>query len=258
MGFLSRVMAEVREELQRDPLDEAALAKRARKAPAPRDLVAALRADRPAVIAEIKRASPSAGRLAADLDPARAARDYELGGAAAISVLTEGRHFLGSLDDLRAAREATDLPLLRKDFLFDRSQLIEARAAGADAVLLIAAALDDAELEGLLTSAAELGMGSLVETHSDNDMARVLATSAEVVGVNSRDLESLQVDLPAALARLAAVRGGRVAVLESGISSRADVETALDAGASAILVGEILMRAADPAAKLRELRGKET
>jgi indole-3-glycerol phosphate synthase len=227
--------------------------------PPARDFVGALRAQagRPAVIAEFKRASPSAGELA-DRDPAEQARAYASAGAAAISVLTEPTHFHGSLADLRAARMACDLPVLRKDFLTHPAELIESRASGADAVLLIAACLSSNELVAMLATARDLGLGVLVETHSDEDLEKVFATDAEVVGVNARDLETLDVDVHRALEHLARVPAGRISVMESGIATREQVRDAVDAGASAILVGEALMRADDPGAKLRELLGEES
>lgn len=255
MGFLTDFMAERRREMAERPLDEAGLRVAAAAQPPARDWEGVLRAGRPALIAEVKRASPSAGDIAAP-DPATQAAAYEAGGAAAISVLTEPLHFKGSLEDLRAVRAAVGVPVLRKDFLVDPAQVLEARAAGADAVLAITSALDDAELAALLAAAAGHGMGVLLETHSDDDLDRALATDAQVVGVNARDLESLVVDVPAALARLCRIPAGRTAVLESGIAGRADVVAAVEAGASAILVGEALMRAADPRARVGELLGQ--
>ena len=172
-------------------------------------------------------------------------------------MLTEPAHFGGSLDDLRDVRAAVDLPLLRKDFLVDADQVLEARAAGADTILLIAASVDDEALGALLTAARDLGMEPLVESHTDEDLDRVLATDARIVGVNARDLESLDVDVAAALERMRRIPSGRIAVFESGIRSRNDVTRAIDAGASAILVGETLMRAGDPAAAARALLGRE-
>jgi len=252
MGFLDDVVAQVRRELSAHPLDVERLRRAAEDAPAPRPWAAALRAHTPALIAEVKRASPSVGAIASP-DPVTQALAYARGGAAAISVLTEPEHFEGSVADLVAVRASVDVPVLRKDFLVDPSQVVEARAAGADAVLVIASAVDDEGLRALLDEAAAWGIGVLLETHSDEDLARALGTDAEVVGVNARDLETLEVDLDAALARLRAIPPGRVTVLESGISSRAHVDAALAAGASAILVGEALMRAPDPTAKVREL-----
>jgi indole-3-glycerol phosphate synthase len=259
MGFLTDLVDERRRELERHPLDDSMLMARALAVPPARDFVGALRAKagRPAVIAEVKRASPSAGMIA-ERDPAEQARAYASAGAAVISVLTEQSHFHGSIADLRAARMACDLPVLRKDFLIHPSELIESRAVGADAVLLIAACLSPNELVAMLATARDLGMGTLVETHSDHDLEKVLATDAEVVGVNARDLETLDVDLDRALKHLTRIPDGRLSVMESGIDTRERVRAAVDAGASAILVGEALMRADDPGAKLRELLGEES
>jgi indole-3-glycerol phosphate synthase len=255
MGFLSEKVAAVRRDLERRPLDDGANLARALSMPPARDFDGALRRGGPAVIAEVKRASPSAGEIARDRDPVEQARAYDDAGAAAISVLTDHDDFGGTLADLRAIRVVTDLPLLRKDFLVHPAQLIESRAAGADAVLLIASCLSAGELDAMLGVAADLGVGSLVETHSAEDLDRALASAASVVGVNARDLETLEVDVDRALAQLARVPPDRVAVMESGITGPDQVKAAVAAGASAILVGEALMRAADPGAKLRELIG---
>ncbi|MGH2996635.1 MAG: indole-3-glycerol phosphate synthase TrpC [Gaiellaceae bacterium] len=254
MGFLTDVLDRVRRDLSEHPLDDAALMARASAMPPARDLEGALRAaEPPALIAEVKRASPSAGVIADDVNPSVLARGYEAGGASAISVLTEPRHFQGSLADLQAVRSSVSLPVLRKDFAIHPSQVIEARASGADAILLIASALTDGELRMLLSAAEDLGLATLVEVHSDEDLRRALETDAKVIGVNARNLETLEVDADGALARIGRVPDDRIAVLESGISTRADVDAALEAGASAILVGEALMRAADPARAVRKL-----
>jgi indole-3-glycerol phosphate synthase len=261
MGFLTDVVAEVRAELASEPLDADALRRAADLAPDARSLVATLRRfaeeDGVAVIAEVKRASPSAGMIAEDVDPVAQAIAYQRS-AAAISVITERRHFAGSIVDLRSVRAAVELPVLRKDFLVDPSQLVESRAAGADSVLLITSCLERGELATMLTASRELGMEPLVETHSDDDLERALDTDAEVIGVNARDLETLEVDVGAALERLRRIPSGRVAVLESGIGSRADVVAAVHAGASAVLVGEALMRSRDPAALIdRMMEGSD-
>jgi indole-3-glycerol phosphate synthase len=206
------------------------------------------------VIAEVKRSSPSAGRIA-EADAGARARTYEEAGAAAVSVLTEHQHFDGALADLRAVHLAVGIPVLRKDFLVHPAQVIESRVEGADAVLLIAGALTEPELKAMLAAAEDLGLGALVETHAEEDLDRALSAGADVVGVNARDLETLEVDPDRALRLLARVPQDRVAVLESGISSRRHVERALEAGARAVLIGEALMRADDPGAALRELRG---
>jgi indole-3-glycerol phosphate synthase len=257
MGFLTEIVARVRQELAARPLDRDALRVAADEIPAPVPWNAALRSGRPSVIAEVKRASPSAGDIAVSVDPPTQARAYERSGAAAISVLTEATYFGGSLEDLRAVRAAVDLPVLRKDFLVHPDQLLEARAAGADAVLVIADAVDDLELADLLEAAAKEGLGVLLEAHADRDLDRALATGTTVVGVNARDLETLEVDLDSALRQLRRVPSDRIAVIESGIATRAHVRAALGAGASAVLVGEALMRAADPSATLRQLVGEE-
>ncbi len=255
MGFLSELVAERRRDLERHPIDDGTLLARAMALPPTRGFEDALRGRTPAVIAEVKRASPSAGAIA-DHDAGEQARAYADAGAAAISVLTEPVHFQGSLADLRSARMACALPILRKDFLLTPSELIESRTSGADAVLLIAACLSANELAAMLATAADLGMGTLVETHADADLEKALATEATVIGVNARDLETLEVDVERALVHIRRIPDDRVAVLESGIAGREDVRAALEAGASAILVGETLMRADDPGAKLRELLGE--
>ena len=254
MGFLTDLVGDLRRRLERDPLDESQLLAIAMHLPPPRPFEGSLRRTPPAVIAEYKRSSPSAGAIA-EPDVAGQARAYEEGGAAAISVLTEPTRFDGALADLRAVRLAVDLPVLRKDFLVHPAQVIESRAAGADAVLLIAAALSELELKAMLAVANDLGLDALVETHSAGDLAKALATDAPVVGVNARDLETLEVDVERALAMLLDVPSDRVAVLESGVSTREEVERAIDAGARGVLVGEALMRSPDPGATIRSLRG---
>ena len=258
MGFLTDLVDRLRRDLQEHPLDDPALMARASAMPPARDFEGALRrAAPPALIAEVKRASPAAGAIAEDANASVLARAYQAGGAAAVSVLTEPRHFHGSLADLQAVRSSVSIPVLRKDFVVHPAQIIESRAAGADAVLLIVAALTDPELRALLEAAADVGLATLVETHSDEDLRRALQTEATMIGVNARDLESLEVDVDGALARLALVPDDRIGVLESGVAHRADVDAALAAGASAILVGEALMRADDPARAVRKLLWRE-
>ena len=255
MGFLTDVVDRIRRDLSADPPDPVSLRERAAAAPPPRDLAAALRAPGIGVIAEIKRASPSAGRIA-ETDPGARAAAYERAGAAAVSVLTERTHFGGSNDDLQAARACTSLPILRKDFVVHPAQVLEARAAGADAILLITAALSDDEVQVLLAAAAGEGMAAVVEAHTARDLARAVASGARVLGVNARDLETLEVDAGRARALLADAPPDRVRILESGIGTAEDVRLAAEAGADAVLVGEALMRAPDPEAKLRELTGR--
>ena len=253
--MLERILSHKREEvaLRRDEVGLTEMRRRAAAAPPSRDFLGALAGDRVAVIAEIKRASPSRGRLAPDLDPAALARQYELGGAAAISVLTDGRFFEGSLADLARARAAVSLPVLRKDFVVDEYQLYEARAAGADAVLLIAAALAQGQLDYLCSVAREIGLTSLVETHGEEEVQRAVARGARLVGVNSRDLRTFGVDLSTVERLGQHVPGSCTLVAESGIHSRVDVERLAAAGADAVLVGEALVKAPDVAAKVAEL-----
>lgn len=255
MGFLTDLVEDLRRRLEREPLDESGLLARAMHLPPARPFEEALRGGPPGVvIAEYKRSSPSAGAIARP-DAATQARAYRDGGAAAISVLTEPTRFDGSMADVRAVRGAVELPVLRKDFLIHPAQVIESRAGAADAVLLIAAALSELELKGMLAAADDLGLGALVETHSEGDLEKALATHAPVIGVNARDLETLEVDVDRAVALLAEVPADRVAVLESGVATRRHVERAVEAGARGVLVGEALMRADDPAATIRTLRG---
>ena len=258
MGFLTDVVERLQRDLDEHPLDDVALMARVSAMPPAKDLEAALTVgEPPALIAEVKRASPSAGMIAEDVNPSVLARGYQAGGAAAVSVLTEPRHFQGSLADLQAVRSSVSIPVLRKDFLIHPSQVIEARASGADAVLLIVAALTDAQLRALLEAAGDVGLATLVETHSDEDLRRALDSDAKLIGVNARDLETLEIDVAGALARVGRVPDDRISVLESGISTRANVDAALEAGASAILVGEALMRADDPARAVRKLLWRE-
>lgn len=207
------------------------------------------------VIAEIKRRSPSAGQLRADVDVAAIARAYEQGGAIALSVLTEGPHFGGSLDDLRVARRASALPIVRKDFIVDEYQLREAVDAGADAVLLIVAALAPEQLRSLHEQAARLGLDALVEVHDERELTVAAQIGARIIGVNNRDLRDFSVDLERTFALLPRIPEGALVVAESGIGDAEQVWSLHAAGVDAVLVGESLMRAKDPAAALRELRG---
>jgi indole-3-glycerol phosphate synthase len=208
------------------------------------------------LIAEIKRRSPSAGPIRPDLTIADVARAYAGAGAAALSVLTDGEWFGGSLADLEAARAAVELPVLRKDFVLEEVQIWEARAAGADAVLLIVRLLDDARLAALHALANELGLGVLVEVHDAGELARALAAGAMVVGVNNRDLATFRTDLRVVLGLAPSVPADRVLVAESGIGTAADVDRLAQAGVDAILVGESLMRAPDAGAAAAALVGR--
>lgn len=223
----------------------------------PRDFAGAIARPGLSIVAEVKRASPSAGPIAPGVDAVALARAYEAGGAAALSVLTEPEHFGGSLEDLRDARAAVTIPVLRKDFVCDPLHVWEARAAGADAVLLIVSILQQTELVALADVAETLGMSALVEVHTVEDVDRALRGGARIVGINARDLSTLEV-VPGVLKELRPLLPDPVRVVaESGIASRADVEAVLSLDVDAILVGEALVRAPDPAAKLRELRGEE-
>jgi indole-3-glycerol phosphate synthase len=207
------------------------------------------------IIAEFKKASPSKGVINPDVDPAEVARQYEAGGATAISVLTEEDHFKGSLDDLRAIRAAVDLPILRKDFIFDEVQIYEAAAAGADAILLIAAMLEDNDIERLrLIAEEELGLDALVEVHTLDELERVKGKGASLIGVNNRDLKNFDVSLDVSRELIRHATEGAIIVTESGLQTREDIIELHDLGYSGFLIGETLMRAGDPAAELRRLR----
>jgi indole-3-glycerol phosphate synthase len=221
-----------------------------------RDFAAALRARRPAVIAEIKQASPSKGLLAGQFDPAAIAPQYQAGGAAALSVLTDEPFFRGSLADLEAARSAVGLPVLRKDFTLDESQIVEAAAHGADAILLIAALHGTASLRRLREFAESWKLAVLVEVHDDAELQSAIDSGATILGVNNRDLRTFEVTLDTSLRLAGSMPAGALRVSESGIHSRAGVDLLLDAGYHAFLIGERLMRSGDPAAALRELTGQ--
>lgn len=219
------------------------------------DPMSRLRAAGSSVIAEVKRSSPSKGHLADIVDPADLAAAYARGGAAAISVLTEERRFKGSLEDLRAVRAAVEIPVLRKDFIVESYQLVEARAAGADLVLLIVAALDDDTLRRLHDEAGELGLTVLVEVHDEPETERAVILGAELIGVNARNLKTLAVD-SATFSRLAPlIPDDRVKVAESGINSREDVAGFVADGARAVLVGEALVKGGNPEEGVRTMTG---
>jgi indole-3-glycerol phosphate synthase len=225
--------------------------------PAPRGFTAALRRDAQehlAVIAEVKRRSPSKGDLAVDLDPAATAVAYDAGGASCLSVLTDAAHFGGSPSDLRLARAAVTLPVLRKDFTVDPRDICDARLMGADAVLLIVAALDDEELMELHALAVELRLDVLVEVHDEAELERALAAGATLVGVNQRDLQTFEVDHDRAVRVGQAMPEGVVRVAESGVRGPDDARALADAGFHAVLVGESVVTAGDPAASVASLR----
>jgi indole-3-glycerol phosphate synthase len=255
-SFLERIFAAKRKELEarRAEVPLKALSTAVASAPPPRPFVVALRARRPAIIAEIKRASPSKGDIMPGLDPARVARDYAEAGAAALSVLTDV-HFKGSLDDLRAARAAVELPILRKDFIFDPYQVYEARAAGADCILLIVAMLSEHELRSLAALARELRMAILVEVHDEREFRIAEDIGGELIGINNRDLHSFATDLGVTERLLAGYRGSAIVVSESGIETAADVRRLYAAGARAFLIGESLLRGGRPRESLSAVIG---
>jgi indole-3-glycerol phosphate synthase len=211
------------------------------------------RTDRINIIAECKRRSPARGVLRADYDPAAIAQSYETAGAAAISVLTEPTFFDGALEHLAAVRDAVALPLLRKDFIVDEYQCLEARLAGADAVLLIVAALTQPRLRSLLTCAHALGLDALVEVHDEDELERAMAVDADLIGVNNRNLRTMEVDIAASRRMAAAIPRDVVAVAESGLRTAADLRELRALGFRAFLIGERFMAAADPGAALREV-----
>lgn len=257
-GVLAEILATKRDEvtLLHQPQARDAIRRAALDAPPARDFAAALRRPdgRVAVIAEIKRRSPSKGDLAPDLDPEVTAKSYETGGAAALSVLTDRPFFGGSVDDLRRARDATALPVLRKDFTIDEVQVLEARAIGADALLLIAAAVpDDALLAELQGFARDIGLAAVVEVHDEGELDRALDAGALVVGVNCRNLATFDEDLGVAERVARRVPPDVIAVAESAIRAPADAARMAAAGFDAVLVGEALVRAPDPTALAQEL-----
>jgi indole-3-glycerol phosphate synthase len=255
---LARILAAKTDEVTvlHEPVTRAAILEAALATAPPRDFTSALRRSDGAlaVIAEIKRRSPSKGDLAPALDPAVLASAYEAGGAACLSVLTDQLYFGGTVADLQSARTATGIPVLRKDFTIDEIQVYETRAIGADAVLLIAAAiLDDSQLGDLRTLASELGLAALVEVHNELELERSLAAGATLIGVNSRDLTTFGEDLDVAERLIERLPPDMVTIAESAIRSSADAQRMADAGFDAVLVGEALVRAEDPAATVRAL-----
>jgi indole-3-glycerol phosphate synthase len=250
--ILARIVDHKRSELRNTSQRRAELERSAEDRKDVRNFRAALIQSSPAIISEIKKASPSKGVLSEDFDPAVIARLYSSGGASALSVLTDREFFKGSLDDLAAARNAADLPVLRKDFTIDEVHVIEAAAHGADAILLIAALLDEAAMRRFRELAAHYGMAALVEVHGEEELYRALASGAEIIGVNNRNLHTFEVTLETSLRLGEKIPAGVVKVTESGIHSSADVKKL--SGFDAFLVGEHLMKSSDPAAALRELQ----
>jgi indole-3-glycerol phosphate synthase len=237
--------------------DQKKLEKAAVSAPETRDFFAALKhAEKPAVIAEIKRASPSAGQIRPHLEVSEVATSYQGAGAAAISVITEEDFFQGRVEYLEEARRAVSLPILCKDFIIDPRQILTTRAAGADGLLLIAAILPQSTLKELLAMASQLDMACLVEVHDEEELSRVLETEARLIGINNRDLRTFEVSLDTTLRLRPRIPSNRLVVSESGIQTRSDLQSLAAAGVDAVLVGTSLMRAEDPGQKLRELLGR--
>jgi indole-3-glycerol phosphate synthase len=260
MTILDKIVATKRSEIERAKAarPESELRSRLAGAPPARDFFAALAAEgRIKLIAEVKKASPSVGLIRADFDPVAIASIYAAHGATCISVLTDEPHFQGHLDYLTAIRAAVDLPVLRKDFILDSYQLVEARIAGADAVLLIAECLDDCNLRKLFNETCELGMTPLVELYEPANLPRVLESGATLIGVNNRDLHTFEVDLDHTIRLRQQVPDDCLLVGESGIKTRADVERLEAAGVDAILVGESLMRERDIGSAVDRLMGQE-
>ena len=255
MSVLDSIIEGVREDLAMRRLPLAQIREALESAPAVRNIGKAFAGPEISIIAEVKRSSPSKGALAAIEDPGALASRYEESGANVISVLTERRRFGGSLDDLDAVRARVEIPILRKDFMVDEYQFLEARAHGADLVLLIVAALSKNQLDDYYQLAKELGMSSLIEVHTHDELERALEISPEIIGVNSRNLKTLDVDLAAFAQLIPRIPTSMVRVAESGISNRSDVEFAQEYGATAILVGEALVRSSDTELAMRELRG---
>ncbi|MCO5785659.1 indole-3-glycerol phosphate synthase TrpC [Pseudomonas sp. G11-1] len=254
-NIVARKYEEVKENRARISVDE--LQRLATRADAPRGFAQALRqraaAQQPAVIAEVKKASPSKGVIRANFNPGEIAVSYQQGGAACLSVLTDIDFFQGSTEYLQQARAACDLPVIRKDFMVDPYQVVEARAMGADCILLIVASLEDGQMAELNAAAVELGMDVLVEVHDGAELDRALQLDTPLVGINNRNLHTFEVSLDTTLQLLSRVPADRLAVTESGILTRADVELMLGNDVYGFLVGEAFMRASDPGAELKRL-----
>lgn len=256
MSVLDSIIEGVREDLAARRLPLSQLQEQLSRAPAVIDAHPRLLADPITVIAEVKRSSPSKGTLASITDPRALAAQYQEAGAAVVSVLTEKRRFGGSLEDLIAVRSEIQIPILRKDFMVDEYQFLEARAAGADVVLLIVAALSKNQLKDYYDLATELGMAVLVETHTHQEIEDAMEIEPRIIGVNARNLKTLDIDLGAFTSLIPEIPSDIIRVAESGISQRTEVEIAQSAGANAILVGETLVKSGDPRAAIDQLLGR--
>lgn len=254
-NFLTKIRRLKKEEVadrkREIPLTE--LHSRIRDLPPARDFRGALNKTRIALIAEVKKSSPSAGVIAEEIDPGIIAMRYQEGGAAAVSVLTESRYFSGEIGHLKIVKEAVSIPVLRKDFIIDEYQIYESRVAGADAILLISELIDRERLETFLALSHQLGLACLVESHSRDELEKAIASGATILGINNRNLETLKVDLKTSIRLLPLIPRDRIRVAESGIKSTDDVRRLAGAGANAILVGEVLVRSEDPVQKIKEL-----
>lgn len=256
MSALDSIIAGVREDLEQRRMPMGQLLEHLELAPAVRSCLPNLLTSEMSIISEIKRSSPSKGSLAPIDDPASLAAQYEQAGASVISVLTERRRFGGSLTDLDSVRKTVDIPVLRKDFMISEYQFYEARAHGADVVLLIVAALGQNQLDDYFQLTKELGMNALVEVHTHDELERALEISPEIIGVNSRNLKTLDVDTQAFSQLIPKIPTEIARVAESGISNREDVVFAQECGATAILVGEALVRAQSPSVAINQLLGR--
>jgi len=256
MSVLDSIIEGVREDLAARRLPLSQIHEAMENATKPLDAYAFLSQSEMNVIAEVKRSSPSKGALAPITDPAALAEQYQAAGAAAVSVLTERRRFAGSLEDLDAVRARVTIPVLRKDFMIDEYQFLEARAHSADIVLLIVAALSRSQLKDFYDLSCELGMASLIEVHTAQELESAMEISPRMIGINSRNLKTLDVDTRAFIDLIPQIPVEIIRVAESGISTRSDVQAAQSAGASVILVGEALVKSGDPISAMQELLGR--
>ena len=259
--ILNEIIANKKEELTRLKADfpekglVQGLKMRIKHLPPTRDFIKAVSGNDIKIIAEVKKASPSKGIIKKDFNPVEIAKTYEMNGAAAISVLTEEKYFHGHIDYLREIKEEVSLPVLRKDFIFDEYQIYESRAAGADALLLIARVLEKKEIERFLDLSHDLGMSCLVEVHDEEELEKVLSTKAKLIGINNRDLKTFKTDIKTTLNLAAKIPKDRIVVSESGINNYHDIDFLRGAGVNVFLVGEAIMREKDMGRKLKELRG---
>lgn len=254
-NFLNKIRRLKEDEVaaRKREIPQAELRARLRDLPPTRDFRAALRKPGIALIAEVKKSSPSAGIIAENLDPDAIGRLYQEGGAAAISVLTESSYFGGRLEDLPTVAGAVSIPVLRKDFIIDEYQIFESRAAGADAILLISELLNPEQLNGFLRLARKMGLSILLESHSQLELKKAIESGATILGINNRNLKTLKVDLKTSIRLLPLIPRDRIRVAESGIKSTDDVRRLAGAGANAILVGEVLVRSEAPAQEIKKL-----